>query len=131
MTLTSSNSPRRRFEAGLSRPELLVILLTLFGLLGLGALGASNWKVGAESAQCIMNIRESQQGMRAWQNLFKKVEGDEIDPHAILSPGGSLAELPNCPSGNGYVVGTKVPARGVFLVKCPMAGHDPKHGNDW
>lgn len=131
MTLTSSNSSRRRFEAGLSRPELLVILLTLFAILGLGALGASSWKGGADSAQCIVNIREAQQGVRAWQNLFKKEEGDEIDPHAIVSPGGSLAELPDCPSGNCYEVGTRVPARGDFLVKCGQAGHDPKHGRDW
>lgn len=67
MKLTHIQSHKR--NAGMTLLELTVVILVLLSLISILFVGARAWKKGSDRAGCIVNIRNTQQAVRGFQNM--------------------------------------------------------------
>lgn len=115
--------------------ELTVVILVLLALIGLLFVGASAWKRSSNRSGCIMNIRNAQNAVRAYQNVHALPDGASVDiANTILGPGGYLNSAPICPGGGSYQIITQIPAPGELAISCTLAGshdHEPDSFADW
>lgn len=137
-------APRRTRTAhtsGMTLLELTVVILVLLSLISILFIGANAWKKGSDRAGCIMNIRNCQQALRGYSNIYGITAGDNIPggitrADAIIGPGGFLDNLPECPSGATYtgLELTTMPAPGQLLMVCGFSGgtaHIPDNAQGW
>lgn len=133
MKLTTNNGPGN-FKPGMTLLELTVVILVLLSLIGILFIGANAWKNGTDRATCVMNIRNIQQSVRSFQNLNVKSEGADFDMLTdIMGPNGYIRE-PSCPGGGDYEYVTQIPAKGILAVTCELAvshNHVPQKAEDW
>jgi prepilin-type N-terminal cleavage/methylation domain-containing protein len=74
MKLTNTQSMKRK--SGMTLLELTVVILVLLSLISILFVGARAWKKGSDRSANIMNLRNTQQAVRGYQNMNQKTEAD-------------------------------------------------------
>jgi hypothetical protein len=115
--------------------ELTVVILVLLSLMTLLMIGTSTWKRGADRSACILNIRNTQNAVRAYQNVRDVPEGTSIHlASQVMGPGGFLEIIPECPGGGIYTHIDHIPYAGELAINCSLAAgqaHVPISHSDW
>lgn len=90
-------------------------------------------KTSAEAAReaCILNQRNVQQAVRAYQHMRGLKEGDSIDWQNIIGKRGFMEANPLCPDRGEYRFAERIPAKGKLVLKCPKEHHEPDGHTDW
>ncbi len=68
--MKSASPLRTRKPAGLTLLELTVVIAVLLALVTVTMVGARAWKRGSDRAACLINMRNIQSSVRAYQNLY-------------------------------------------------------------
>ena len=68
--MNTASPLRSSKRSGFSLLELTVVIAVLLSLTSVLFVGARAWKSGADRAGCILNIRNVQQSVRAYQNMY-------------------------------------------------------------
>lgn len=115
-------------------PELS--LGAILPVLSLNTVKAASLAVGPgpQRAQCIMNIRNVQQGVRSFKNMNGLRIGTPLDWEEVIGPDKFLEKMPVCPSGGKYTFSKNHPKVGELACKCSLAekkGHVPLNHGDW
>lgn len=112
-----------------------MVILVLLSLVAILFVGARGWRRGADRSGCILNVRNAQAAVRAYQNTRGVKEGAFLDfSTTIIGPGKFLAAEPSCPGGGSYFHITHIPFAGELALSCSMAGtddHRPDESGDW
>ena len=131
---------------GMTLLELTVVILVLLSLITILFIGARAWKKGSDRAGCIMNIRNAQQAIRSYQNMYNvkpypddTTAGGPIPAGEIVGAGKFMEVAPVCPGGGTYEQDLSaevpaVPAIGTPYLTCTLAtddGHVPLETNGW
>lgn len=115
--------------------ELTVVVIVLLSLVAILMIGAKGWKNGADRSGCVMNIRNVQSAVRAYQNTRAVPDGTTMDLFTdIIGPDKFLNSDPRCPGGGEYEHISYMPFAGELALKCDLAGtrvHVPPDHNDW
>ena len=135
------NTPRIKVRAGMTLLELTVVILVLLSLISILFIGANAWKKSSDRAGCIMNVRNAQQAIRGYANMFGLSPGATIPGgmtryDVIVGPGLFLAKAPVCPGAGTYVGQnlTTIPLGGQVLMQCDFSNgtnHLPSGTGDW
>lgn len=88
--------------------------------------GARAWKKGSDRAACIMNVRNTQQALRAYQAAQGLKPGDPIPWAKVFTK--SLKE-PVCVGGGKYNFSKTVPKTGGLACECDQEDHQPAAGS--
>lgn len=129
---TSSANPRR--PKGVTLLELTVVILVILSLISILFIGTRSWKRGSDRSGCIMNIRNAQNAVRAYQNSHAVDEGVSLDMTTVIIGPGLYIENPNCPGGGSYNLLSHVPYMGELVMTCSLSGSDehiPMAHTDW
>ena len=115
--------------------ELTVVILVLLSLVSILFLGARAWKKGSDRSCCVMNIRNTQQAVRAYQNMYQIPTGAALELEGtVIGPGKFIERPPRCPSGGEYEPAGVMPPQGSLAISCNLAssqGHNPPVNSDW
>ena len=136
MTLTHTQNSKAA-KSGMTLIELTVVILVLLSLISILFIGARAWKRGSDRAGCIMNIRNVQQGMRSFQNMYGHEAGDAVTgaQALIIGSGKFVEQTPTCPGAGSYTIGgDNLPAVGTLYMTCSLSGSDdhvPDSYTDW
>jgi hypothetical protein len=92
--------------------------------------GSRAWKKGADRSACIINTRNTQQAVRAYQSAKGLKPGDPIPWDRIY--GRNLAK-PVCAGGGKYTFSKVIPKTGDLACECDNEEHRPAPGTtkDW
>jgi prepilin-type N-terminal cleavage/methylation domain-containing protein len=145
MKLTNTHNMKRK--SGMTLLELTVVILVLLSLISILFIGARAWKKGSDRAGCILNIRNTQQAVRSFGNMYGVEPGAALstsnmatDPatlaDAIVGTGNFMTNAPTCPASGTYsgLTATSVPAVGGVALTCSLASsdnHAPTNTGDW
>ena len=114
--------PSLRRAKGMTLLELTVVILVLLALVSITFVGARTWKKGSDRAGCIMNLRKTQQAVRAYQNTHQLADYTPFDMATeLMGPGKYLEVEPRCPSGGNYNQATTIPGPGEMVMTCSLA----------
>jgi len=119
---------------GMTLLELTVVILVLLSLISILFIGARAWKKGSDRAGCIMNIRNAQQAVRSYANMYNT---SAIPAGELIGAGKFLETAPICPAGGTYTDLTgavTAPAVGTLAMTCTLAtadGHVPSNIQGW
>ena len=128
---------RRMLIPGMSLLELTLVLLVSLTLIAIMFVGALAWKRGSDRAFCVMNIRNVQNGVRAYSNLSVLNQGSSAPGlrDQIIGYGRFVESTPICPSGGTYIFGAdEIPPSGTLYMKCSAAAslsHEPVGYDEW
>lgn len=115
--------------------ELTVVILVLLSLVSILFIGARAWKKGSDRSCCVMNIRNTQQAVRAYQNMYQLPEGTTLElDGTIIGPGKFIEAPPRCPTGGLYEPVGYIPPQGSLAMVCNLAStqdHNPPVNSDW
>lgn len=128
-------SRSRRARKGMTLLELTIVILVLLSLISILFMGARAWMRGADRSGCIMNIRNAQTAVRAYQNTRGISEGVSINMMTdIIGPTNFMALNPQCPGGGTYQLIDHIPYAGELAIECNLSGilaHVPASYSDW
>lgn len=115
--------------------ELTIVIVVVLSLIAILFIGANGWKKGADRSSCILNIRNVQSAVRAYQNTCAVQEGATLNLSTeIIGPDNFLATNPECPGGGVYEHINHMPFPGELALKCDLASsqvHVPSDCGDW
>lgn len=130
----------RGFGKGMTLLELTVVIMVLLSLISILFIGANAWKKGSDRTLCIMNIRNVQNGIRSFSNLYAYSPGQSVPglQMRIIGLGKFVEATPECPSSGDYTFGEAfggdtIPPIGELYLECSLAssGHVPSDAEDW
>lgn len=137
----SLGSSRRSRFSGMTLLELTVVILVLLSLISILFIGARAWKRGSDRSICIMNIRNVQQGVRGYANLYGLDAGASAPglQSLVIGLGRFVETTPSCPGNGTYAIGQTygpdtVPPVGTLYMECSLAptdDHQPPNFSDW
>lgn len=132
---------RRACHAGITLLELTVVILVLMSLISLLFVGARAWKRGSDRAQCIIQIRNVQKGVRCYANFHGLDPGSNAPnlQSQVIGFGRFIEQTPECPGSGVYGYGSvhgieTIPPLGALYMDCSLAGNDghmPEDPADW
>lgn len=127
---------RPGFSRGMTLLELTVVILVILGLIGVLLVSSRSWKRGSDRSACIMNIRNMQNAVRAYQSIRQLNEGHPLNISVdVIGPGNYIQYVPQCPGGGTYTPITQIPVAGQLVITCSLAGssadHEPKDYSEW
>ena len=110
-------------KSGMTLLELTVVILVLLSLISILFIGARAWKAGSDRAGCILNIRNTQQAIRSYANMYNATT---IPAGELLGTGKFIETAPVCPAGGAYTpsdltAAVTVPAVGTVALVCSLA----------
>lgn len=140
-----NNYPLSRTEncRGFTLIELSVIIATLLLFLSFLFPAAGAWKRGTNRAQCILNIRQIQLGVRSFSNMHGLDHGSDVSllsppmvlENEVVGSGKYIETPPICPEGGSYIyAGNVIPPTGTLFMGCSLAAsqdHEPKEFDGW
>ena len=138
-------APGRRSHSGrmsgMTLLEMTVVILVLLSLISILFVGANAWKKGSDRTLCIMNIRNVQNGIRSFSNLYGYNPGENVPglQIRIVGLGKFVEQTPSCPASGTYSYGTAfgtdtVPPIGEVYLQCSLsttANHVPADITAW
>lgn len=74
-TMNDGCKPSTKRKRGMTLLELTVVVLVVLSLITILFIGARAWKKGSDRSANMLNLRNTQQAMRAHQNLHNLAEG--------------------------------------------------------
>ncbi len=77
MKTTLKKNTRRK--SGMTLLELTVVILVLLSLISILFVGARAWKKGSDRAASILTIRNVQQAVRSYSNMYGHNPGDTVE----------------------------------------------------
>jgi type II secretory pathway pseudopilin PulG len=121
--------------------EMTVVILVLLSMITMLFFGAQSWKRGSDRAQCILLIRNVQQGVRSYANLYGLAPGS-LAPNLqsqVIGLGRFVEQTPQCPRNGEYGYGRDygndtIPPIGALYMDCSLGesdGHRPASASDW
>jgi hypothetical protein len=116
--------------AGLVMGYIQLILLPLL-IIPILFIGARAWKKGSDRAGCIMNQRNLQQAVRAYQSANGLHPGDPIDWAAVIGDELNYDRLPTCPEAGEYKCSDSIPREGEPAMECSISEHVPSDLTEW
>ena len=137
------NPARKAFHAsmaGMTLLELTVVILVLLSLISILFIGANAWKKGSDQTLCIMNIRNVQNGLRSFSNLYGHSPGQSVAglKSRVVGLGKFVESTPSCPSTGAYTYGLTygadtIPPIGELYLQCSLSatGHIPANFGEW
>lgn len=151
VTLREEGDQRRKMGTGLGRRvlrerkgmtllELTVVILVLLSLVAVLFIGGRAWKRGSDQALCVLNIRNVQQAVRSYANIYGYSPGDHVEglKSKIIGFGKFVEEIPECPAGGVYTYGEDfgedtIPPIGTVYLRCSLAeeGHEMQDTANW
>jgi prepilin-type N-terminal cleavage/methylation domain-containing protein len=112
-------------KSGMTLLELTVVILVLLSLISILFVGARAWKKGSDRSANIMNLRNSQQAMRGYQNM---IPNPPADPTTIVFTATELVDyikLPTPPNADvSYTPAGTVTAVGDLWLGPNAAGDE-------
>ena len=122
--------------SGMTLLELTVVILVLLSLISILFIGARAWKKGSDRAGCILNIRNVQQAVRSYGNMYNATT---VPAGELLGTGKFLESPPVCPGTGAYTpadlsAAIGVPAVSVLAMTCGLAAtenHVPSSIAGW
>lgn len=138
MKMTLANKVRKN-NKGLTLIELTVVILVLLSLVAILFVGAKAWKKGSDRAANILNIRNVQQAVRGYQNMYGKEIGDPLVKSDIVGAGKFIEKDPTPPASanTSYEYGDTIPAIGtLYITNADLGKADPNeyfgiNTSDW
>lgn len=137
-------TPSIKRKAGMTLLELTVVILVLLSLISILFIGARAWKKGSDRAASILQIRNTQQAVRSYANMYTKNAGDTIAPSDIFGDEKFIKTNPTTithPAGSAvkYIygadtaAGTKIPQVGELYITADDAEYAPAAAThaDW
>ncbi|MBG7606569.1 MAG: hypothetical protein IZT59_00830 [Verrucomicrobia bacterium] len=138
-------TPDRRSHSGrmsgMTLLEMTVVILVLLSLISILFVGANAWKKGSDRTLCIMNIRNVQNGIRSFSNLYGYNPGGNVPglQIRIMGLGKFVEQTPSCPASGAYSYGISfgndtVPPVGEVYLQCSLsttANHVPADITAW
>lgn len=136
---------------GITLLELTVVLVVLLSLVGITMIGTHAWRRGSDRAGCVMNLRNVQTSVRAYQNTYGYQPGtypyaqsgtQSIAEH-LLDKGYIDTDLysqikgsASCPGGGTYSIDREdvFPAPGDLYAHCSLGDerlHAPTDDRGW
>jgi len=107
-SIQSKGSKRSK---GMTLLELTVVILVLLSLITILFVGARAWKKGSDRSANIMNIRNCQQAMRGYQNMYEKKPGDAFTEDQLTD----YVKMPVAPNSDlTYTAGTEITEIGTL-----------------
>ena len=110
------------------------ILLIIASLISASTVFVKSWRIGRDRGNCINNIRNSQQAVRAYQQLRSIPNGAPLDWNAIFRDHphdqSGFVVRPSCP-GNTYMLSSRCPPAGFLACKCSDPTHIPANYDNW
>lgn len=126
---------------GMTLLELTVVILVLLSLISILFIGARGWKRGSDRALCIINIKNVQNGVRSFSNMYGYSPGQSVTglQMRIIGLGKFVEKTPTCPATGNYSYGTTfgadtVPPVGELYLECDLStseSHIPTDYADW
>ena len=126
---------------GMTLLELTVVILVLLSLISVLFVGANAWKRGSDRTLCIMNIRNVQNAVRSFSNLYGYKPEDNVTglQVRVIGPGKFIEPAPTCPSAGTYSYGPDfgndtIPPIGELYMQCSLsatAEHVPQNADYW
>lgn len=119
---------------GMTLLELTVVIMVLLALMGILFIAARAWKRGADRGASIMEIRNAQQAVRAYSNMYQHNPGDTVSTLQtdVFGPDKLMAIDPTTtthPAGSDvtFVIAdpTVVPAIGTLYMTCSDSYYAP------
>ncbi len=127
--------------SGMTLLELTVVILVLLSLISILFVGANAWKKGSDRTLCIMNIRNVQNGIRSFSNLYGHNPGESVPglQMRVIGLGKFVEKTPNCPSSGTYNYGSgfgadTIPPIGEVYLQCSLSStenHAPADTAAW
>ena len=121
--------------------ELTVVILVLLSLISVLFVGANAWKKGSDRTLCIMNIRNVQNGIRSFSNLYGHDPGESVSglQMRVIGLGKFVEDTPSCPASGTYAYGPDfgadtIPPIGELYLQCSLSTtskHVPTDFADW
>lgn len=130
-------SPASSKKSGMTLLELTVVIMVLLALISILFIGARAWKRGSDRAGCIVLIRNVQQGLRSYCNLYGFNPGATVTglQGQIIGVNKFVEKTPACPASGTYTyAGDTIPAVGTLYMTCSLATsetHQPTAYTDW
>lgn len=126
---------------GMTLLEMTVVILVLLSLISVLFVGANAWKRGSDRTLCIMNIRNVQNGIRSFSNLYGHNPGESVPglQMRIIGLGKFVEDTPSCPASGSYTYGSDfgldtIPPSGELYLECSLSatsGHVPTDFAAW
>jgi type II secretory pathway pseudopilin PulG len=120
---------------GMTLLEMTVVILVILGLMGILIVSGRSWMLGTNRSGCIMNIRNMQNAVRAYQNTNQLSEGVSLNVSTdLIGPGKYILDHPKCPGGGHYTPLNRIPAAGQLVMSCDLEtilGHQPTEHEEW
>jgi prepilin-type N-terminal cleavage/methylation domain-containing protein len=146
-----ASSPRRPNRNGFSLLEVTVVIAVLLSLTSVLFVGARAWKNGADRTACILNIRNVQQSVRSYQDIYgytpggmPYAENGTQDIAAHMYAKGYITTLQmsaiqggdTCPGGGSYLRSHPdvFPPVGRLYLECSLSAsdnHSPEDNLEW
>ncbi len=114
--------------------EMTVVILVLLSLITVLFIGARAWKRGTDRTACVINIRNTQLGVRSYQNMRGLPDGTAINLLTDVMGPRSYLKNPVCPGLGTYDHLAYIPAPGELVMWCSlgaMESHVPKDPAGW
>jgi hypothetical protein len=93
--------------------------------------GARAWKKGSDRAACMIQTRNIQQAVRAYQTMNGLKPGAPVPWDQIFGPGKLLPARPSCLPGTTYTYAKTFPAVGKLACTCSDPEHVPGDHQNW
>lgn len=134
-----SASPRRtKARNGITLVELTVVLAVLLTLAAVLMTGSRAWRRGTDRTSCVINLRNVQTSVRAYQNLYGYApgtrpvsdHGSQSIIHHLMMKGyisegmhEAIAVDRHCPGGGDYLIPHEdvFPPDGELYLSCSLA----------
>ena len=149
--MKTASPVRPSTRKGFSLLELTVVIAVLLSLTSILFVGARAWKNGADTTNCVLNMRNVQTSVRSYQNVYGYKAGgmpyaeDGTQDIAVhMNAKGyisdhQLSEITGnslCPGGGSYSRphADVFPSLGRLYIECSLAtskGHKLEESNQW
>lgn len=143
--------PRVSSPAGITLLEMTVVIGVLMTLLTSLFVGSRAWRKGADRASCIMTLRNLQQSVRSYQNIYgftsgerpAAIDGDQDIARHLLQKGyiaqglfSQASGVRPCNGGGTYKrpMADVFPQQGDLYAECSLAAadeHVPQDRGTW
>lgn len=136
--MKSASPLRTKSSSGITVLELAIVLVVLLSLVGIMLVGTTAWRRAGDRTACVINLRNLQSSVRAYQNIYGYNAGtlpyaeegsqsiaDHLVRKGYIDPGlhSQVKGERACPGGGRYAVPREdvFPLPGSLYAKCSLA----------
>ncbi|MEO5716683.1 MAG: hypothetical protein ABIT37_24605 [Luteolibacter sp.] len=125
----------QRSARGMTLHEVAFVIMVLLSLFSIVFIGSRAWMRGSDRSGCILNIRNAQIAVRAYQDVRGLPVGTPINMSTdLIGQGKFFKTNPQCSGGGCYHQIGHIPSLGELALSCSLSGNDahvPADSSDW